>query len=494
MDKAKKQKLLELRQKREAEKKRIESQKHEDLLSAIKSLHEVIGEQSEQSVDQTDKLLDKLEELSSFSKEVQEVRKAIESLPKVDRVAISNISDLLEAQKELDLTEVVESIKNLSAAIEADREVFISNKKVEEFIPVRRVRQDKNGRLIFDDDPLQVTVVGGGGSAIASVQSELIDGDRVKVVVEGIEIPPVELGNVGLTDENDTRINPATKEGQEAIVDAIDNIEVTVDPAGLATEEEQEVQTDILEQIRDNQLPDGHNVTVDNLPSEYPLPAAQVSTLTPQTNALTDAQLRATPIDVNASFDTTGLATESEQETQTALLEDIKANQLPDGHNVTVDNQPTEFPLPSAQISTLTPQTDGLTDAQLRAAPIDVNASIDTTELATKANQTNGEQITNERSKLDLIPYAELLTSSDSITPSAGKAIQVVWVQIVANPDNTAANLTTIEFDGGPTLYKVYALGRSAVFTGEADQALNIELDTAEPVSVNIQYRLVDGV
>lgn len=40
------------------------------------------------------------------------------------------------------------------------------------------------------------------------------------------------------------------------------------------------------------------SVSVSNLPSEYPLPAAQVTTLTPQTDALTDTQLRATPVSV----------------------------------------------------------------------------------------------------------------------------------------------------------------------------------------------------
>lgn len=53
------------------------------------------------------------------------------------------------------------------------------------------------------------------------------------------------------------------------------------------------------------QLADNHNVTVSNHPSEFPLPAAQLTTLTP-------------PAAI------TGFATE--------------AKQLPDGHNVTIDN------------------------------------------------------------------------------------------------------------------------------------------------------------
>jgi hypothetical protein len=47
------------------------------------------------------------------------------------------------------------------------------------------------------------------------------------------------------------------------------------------------------------------------------------------------------PLPVSASIDTTGLAT--------------SAKQLADNHNVTVSNHPSEFPLPAAQITTLTP-------------------------------------------------------------------------------------------------------------------------------------------
>lgn len=46
-------------------------------------------------------------------------------------------------------------------------------------------------------------------------------------------------------------------------------------------------------------------VQVGNLPSEYPLPAAQVAALTPQTNALTNDQLRAAPIEVIDDYATT---------------------------------------------------------------------------------------------------------------------------------------------------------------------------------------------
>jgi len=58
---------------------------------------------------------------------------------------------------------------------------------------------------------------------------------------------------------------------------------------------------------------------------------------------LTDTQLRATAVPVTESnpIDISSLAT--------------SAKQLPDGHEVEVNNFPTEYPLPAAQVSTLTP-------------------------------------------------------------------------------------------------------------------------------------------
>jgi hypothetical protein len=77
------------------------------------------------------------------------------------------------------------------------------------------------------------------------------------------------------------------------------------------------------------QLPDGHNVTVTN--TEYPLPAAQVTTLTP-------------PAAI------TGFATSAKQ---LADNHQVQVSNFPETQ--TVDGFPTEYPLPAAQVATLTP-------------------------------------------------------------------------------------------------------------------------------------------
>jgi len=125
----------------------------------------------------------------------------------------------------------------------------------EDYKPVRRVIK-VGGRLVFDDSPSQVNVSGGGGGGI---QSRLIR-NKDAIAVVNPDGTPIASGGGG-----------------------------------------------------------GGNVNVTNFPTDYPLPSAQISALTPQTDALTDNELRATPVDVDTGL--TGLSTATNQ---TNIL-----NQLP---------------------------------------------------------------------------------------------------------------------------------------------------------------------
>ncbi len=111
-----------------------------------------------------------------------------------------------------------------------------------------------------------------------------------------------------------------------------------------------------------------NNVNIDNFPAEYPLPAAQV-----QTNALTDAELRASAVPVSGDW-----LTEAQYVANTQIngLTDAQlraspvpvsaaslplpsgaataAKQLPDNHQVTVSNQISQ-PLTLAQFLTAAP-------------------------------------------------------------------------------------------------------------------------------------------
>lgn len=119
--------------------------------------------------------------------------------------------------------------------------------------------------------------------------------------------------------------------------------------------------------------------TVANLPSSYPLPPSQV-----QTDALTDVQLRATPVPVD-----TGLTIPTPQ-TDALTNAQLRATPVP------VD---TGLAIPI-------PQTDALTNAQLRATPVpvDIGAAGDlaVADAAVAAAVTDVKRgITDYRKRID---------------------------------------------------------------------------------------------
>lgn len=193
MVKNKRDRLIELRKKKSDDKRRVEQQKHTELLGAVHDLHSLFSNNQKNQAEATDALLNKLENIGSLKKEVTEVKQAIKDMPKVDSMTISNLSDLIEYQKDLDLTEVTNALRQLTQAVENQsvESVSIENKKPEDFIPTRRVRE-VSGRLVFDDAPLQVSVVGGGGavSTVPSVLAERVDDTTTaNVIYIGLATP-----------------------------------------------------------------------------------------------------------------------------------------------------------------------------------------------------------------------------------------------------------------------------------------------------------------
>lgn len=95
-----------------------------------------------------------------------------------------------------------------------------------------------------------------------------------------------------------------------------------------------------------------------SFPAEYPLPAAQVSTLTPQTNALTDDELRATPVPVSTGLTQPTTPADTQPVSAASLPlptgAATAAKQLADNHQVTVSNQIAQ-PLTLAQFLTAAP-------------------------------------------------------------------------------------------------------------------------------------------
>lgn len=132
-------------------------------------------------------------------------------------------------------------------------------------------------------------------------------GERRLKVEALVEVPPVEVDNVGIKDTTGAQIDPATKQEQIRLYDAFDLYQQAFIDEDFATEATLQGVLDTLGDILTGQLADNHQVTVSNFPETqtvdgsvdvgnfpetYPLPQSQVDALAPQTDALTETQLR----------------------------------------------------------------------------------------------------------------------------------------------------------------------------------------------------------
>lgn len=129
--------------------------------------------------------------------------------------------------------------------------------------------------------------------------------------------------------------------------------------------------------------------------SSSALPSGAATAANQQTDALTDTELRATPVPVS------GTVTANLSATDNGVLDNIDTStaaintKTPDlGQALAAASVPVV--LPAAQITTLTPQTDALTDTQLRATAVPVSA----TDLDIRA-LVNTDVVTAELSATD---------------------------------------------------------------------------------------------
>jgi hypothetical protein len=91
--------------------------------------------------------------------------------------------------------------------------------------------------------------------------------------------------------------------------------------------------------------------------------------------------------------------------------------------------------------------------------------------------------------KRDALPYAEILTSSATITPTSGKRIKLLKAQVLQSPANESYNVVTLNFSSLGDLVTGWAYSDSNEWIGNTNEALNITLANANPVSVNIRYK-----
>lgn len=135
---------------------------------------------------------------------------------------------------------------------------------------------------------------------------------------------------------------------------------------------------------------------------------------------------------------------------------------------------------------------------KLTSADVTINASdieIGAVELKNGATDDRayisplGQVAMLDINKQNALPYAEILTASATITPTTGKKIKILKVQVLQSPDNTVANAVTLNFASLGDIVTGWAYSDSNEWIGATDEVLNIVLGGVNPVSVNIRYK-----
>jgi hypothetical protein len=136
------------------------------------------------------------------------------------------------------------------------------------------------------------------------------------------------------------------------------------------------------------------------------------------------------------------------------------------------------------------PQTNALTDAELRAAPVPVDTGLDQPTTPTDT------QPIADVNKMDAILYRERLSASDTLTPSTGKRLKILKIQVIQSPDNSTANPITITMasqahteNATGKIFDGWVGSDSTEVIGDVDEAATITAGNSNPVSVLINYK-----
>lgn len=138
---------------------------------ALMSLHELINGKE---VYDDSLIIEQLKELQYNSVLKTDVEKLEQAIRETTTVEIQDFQKLLKSVENIRNDDVIQAVNQLAANLQEQ-----SSQQAKDYQPVRRVRKIGT-KFVFDDEPLQVSIAGGGGS---SVQSSLIrNGNSISVV------------------------------------------------------------------------------------------------------------------------------------------------------------------------------------------------------------------------------------------------------------------------------------------------------------------------
>lgn len=310
---------LKNKQVKQAKQSEIDSANHKELLASITALQSNISA-LEASLSANGTLYTKSQkDLAQNFTTLREILEAglnvtnIKDIEQAKEIIVSNLKDLPKPVVNTTKTEIPKWLAseksvdrlndNVIKVVEAliDLEANIKPKQTaDEFVPMRRVVRRGN-KLEFDDSYWGGTSAGGGGSSSAGVG--LTDAELRATPVPVSMSSDIEIGAVEL--KNGTDDTRATVTAGNAL--KVDGSGVTQPVSGTVTA----------------------NLGTLN---------GAATAANQQTDALTDTELRATPVPVSGTVTATPTGTQNVDVTANTIGLATAANQLPDGHNVTVDN------------------------------------------------------------------------------------------------------------------------------------------------------------
>ena len=148
---------------------------NQSVKDAIVELHQAINGKAAFNDEQIVEQLKLLASNMTFKDEIAKLETAIVNKAK-QPIELKNIEQLIDAANP---STVVDAINSMAVKLEAN-----SSQKADDFIPYRRVIK-VGKRFVFDDDKMNVNVIGGGGGS-SSVQIPLVrdtdDGQAIAVV------------------------------------------------------------------------------------------------------------------------------------------------------------------------------------------------------------------------------------------------------------------------------------------------------------------------
>ena len=110
-------------------------------------------------------------------------------------------------------------------------------------------------------------------------------------------------------------------------------------------------------------------------------------------------------------------------------------------------------------------------------AYVDEDGNLVTTDLDIDVRDSGEREYTHV--------VATVTATGDTVihTPAAGKAVRLRWIYVISDPASDPAPLINVKL-GTATIYRVYALSKRQVKTGDVDAALIINLSTSGSVAV----------